>query len=106
MAKRIVELDEKRISSLEAELKILRSALIELRDLVFYEGGKQRMFEYAVLSLIGTHHAPDTLTPILSSHLDQLEANIVSSSQSEAHLKGAQDAAEILRAAVRMLQEP
>lgn len=99
-------MSEERISALEAEVKILRSALIELRDLMFYEGGKQRMFENAVLSLLGTHHDPDALTPVLASHLDQLDANIVNSSQSEAHLKGAQDAAEILHASTRMLREP
>lgn len=99
-------MEEKRIAALEEEVKTLRAAIIEMRDLLLYEGGKSRMFEAAVLSLLGTHHDFDSINFTLNDHLAKVDANVINEALSEAHVKGAQDAAEILRLAPQMHRKP
>ena len=95
---------EERIAALEAELLQLRSAFAEYARIHQEFGGHDRMYHAAVLALIASHPAPELLEPALAHHLAKVDANVVSTSPTEEHLQGAQEAHTLLNLALAEAQ--
>ncbi len=92
--------DEERISTLEADLASLRSALGTAEPVRQYLAGERRVYEASILALVLSHPRPDLLAPVLEDHLLRVEAGVAALSSVEEHLEGVHAAQKSLRQAL------
>lgn len=88
---------EERVAQLETKFVQMQTAYTEATDLMQHLGGSERVFQAAVLAMIQTHPNKAALLPALQEMVEKATNAVLFDSQSESHLKGAQDAREVIQ---------
>ena len=88
---------EERLTHLEKSFVEMQNAYTQATDLMQFLGGSERVFQAAVLAMIQTHQNKAALLPALEEMVEKATNAVLFESQSESHLKGAQDARELIQ---------
>lgn len=87
---------EDRLSAIERRLAEIEPKFKEAVDLALFLGGSERVFQSALLAVLRAHPDKNALRPVLVDHVERALTMVLAESESEAHLKGAQDAHELI----------
>ena len=87
---------EERIAALESKLSTMEATYRQAVDLINYLGGSERVFQAATLVMAAAHPYKDAFEPLLQKILERNSVSVLFDSNSEAHVKGVEDAKELL----------